>query len=76
MKSDNELFQMITGVIEQMAGDVLDVPTRDYFGPDMLGDPLTDDEFERLAVIKEHVHMQMQDYGTNHAIILITWEES
>jgi len=68
---------MITGVMEQMAGDVLDVPTRDYFGRDIMGDddPLTDDEFERLAIIKEHVSMQMQDFGTNQAIILITWED-
>lgn len=74
MKSDAELFQVILGVMEQMAGDVLDVPTRDYFGPDMFDEPLTDEEFARLADLKGNVSMSMHMAATNVAIIEIKYE--
>ena len=77
MKSDQELFEMIVGTMEAMCGDALDVPAQDYFGDDVLPeeDRLTDEEFERLAVIKEHISMQMME-GNNMAVIVIRWDSN
>ena len=75
MTPDAKLFQLIVDIMEQMCGDPLDVPARDYFDEDQSGVQLTEEEFARLVAIKDNVHMERHDVATNVTVITIKDEE-
>lgn len=68
MKSDAELFEKIVEVVSSMASDPLQLPARDYFADD---ESLSNDEFARLADMKEDTKLTLHRVSDRVAFIVI-----